>query len=79
MPFPPCNESWEYIVFDEIQDISSNIIETLKLSFNDNIRTISPLNGRVVSYNSKSEIPTDNEIEKRAAEEIKEIKKYLEM
>ena len=71
LPFPPCNESWEYIVFDEIQDISSNIIETLKLSFNDNIRTISPLNGRVVSYNSKSEIPTDNEIEKRAAEEIK--------
>ena len=71
LPFPPCNEGWKWIVFEEVQGLSNNIIETLKLAFDDNIRTFQSLNdGRVVSYNSNTEIPTDNEIEKKAREEV---------
>ena len=70
LPFPPCEEKWNWIVFEEVQGISDTIISKLKLSFNNNIRTIKPLNDRVISYNSNSVIPTDNELEKKAKSEL---------
>ena len=71
LPFPPCEENWKWIVFEEVQGVSSNIIDTLGIAFNNNIRPTMKLAGRVPAYNSSVNMATDNELEKRVESERK--------
>jgi hypothetical protein len=71
LPFPPCEENWKWLVFEEVQGMSSNIIDTLAIAFNNNIRPTMRLAGRVPAYNSNVVMATDNELEKRVEEERK--------
>lgn len=71
LPFPPCEENWKWIVFEEVQGVSSNIIDTLSIAFNNNIRPVMRLAGRVPAYNSNVVMATDNELEKRVETERK--------
>jgi carbonic anhydrase len=71
LPFPPCEENWKWIVFEEVQGVSSNIIDTLAIAFNNNIRPTMRLAGRVPAYNSNVVMATDNELEKRVEAERK--------
>lgn len=68
LPFPPAEENWNWIVFEEIQQISPNIVDTLKIAFNNNIRPIQPLNTRVPAYNSNVDFDfskmLDNQVKK---------------
>lgn len=68
LPFPPCEEGWRWIVFEEIQGISGSIIDTLRIAFDNNTRPVKALGSRVVAYNSKSEFPFDGELAKKAAD-----------
>ena len=70
LPFPPCEENWKWIVFEDIQNISSNIVDTLAVAFKDNIRPTMRLNGRVPAYNSSVDMKTDNELEKKVSTEL---------
>lgn len=69
LPFPPCEENWKWLVFEEVQGLSSNIIDTLAIAFNNNIRPTMRLAGRVPAYNSNVVMKTDNELEKRVEAE----------
>lgn len=71
LPFPPCEEGWDWIVFEEVQGISKSIIDTLKVGFNRNTRTQMPLNGRIPSYNANIDMPKDPEIELKSIEDGK--------
>ena len=71
LPFPPCEENWKWLVFEEVQGVSSNIIDTLAIAFNNNIRPTMRLASRVPAYNSSVNMATDNELEKRVEEERK--------
>jgi hypothetical protein len=71
LPFPPCEENWKWLVFEEVQGVSSNIIDTLAIAFNNNIRPVMRLAGRVPAYNSNVVMATDNELEKRVEAEHK--------
>ncbi len=68
LPFPPCEENWRWIVFEDIQGISANIIDTLSIAFMNNTRPVKPLGTRVIAYNSKGQFPIDGELERKAAE-----------
>lgn len=68
LPFPPAEEEWKWIVFEEIQQISGNIIDALKIAFNNNTRPIQPLNGRVASYNPNVDFDFDKAIEIKSTE-----------
>ena len=68
LPFPPCEENWKWIVFEEIQGVSSHILDVLNLAFKNNIRSLKPLGTRKVSYNSNIDIESDAELEKKADE-----------
>lgn len=65
LPFPPAEEGWKWIIFEEIQQVSSHILDVLNLGFLNNIRTLKPLNTRKVSYNSNIDINTVEDIEKK--------------
>lgn len=71
LPFPPCEENWKWLVFEEVQGVSSNIIDTLAIAFNNNIRPTMRLVSRVPAYNSSVNMATDNELEKRVEAERK--------
>jgi hypothetical protein len=71
LPFPPCEENWKWLVFEEVQGVSSNIIDTLAIAFNNNIRPTMRLAGRVPAYNSSVVMATDNELDKRVEAERK--------
>jgi carbonic anhydrase len=75
LPFPPCEENWKWIIFEDIQGISTNIIDTLAITFKDNIRPTMSLNNRTPAYNSNIEMQTDNELEAKAAKEAELLKK----
>lgn len=77
LPFPPCEENWKWIVFEDIQGISSNIIDTLAIPFSNNIRPTMPLNNRTPAYNSNIDMKTDNELETKAAKELELLKQTL--
>jgi carbonic anhydrase len=68
LPFPPAEEEWKWIVFEEIQQISGNIIEALKIAFNNNTRPIQPLNGRVAAYNPNVDFDFDKALERKSTE-----------
>ena len=74
LPFPPCEEDWKWIVFEEVQGVSSSIINALETVFANNIRPVMELNGRVPAYNSNVNMEIDNELEKIVAKEL-ELKK----
>jgi carbonic anhydrase len=63
LPFPPAEEGWKWIVFEEIQQVSSHIIDVLNLGFSNNIRSLKPLGERKVSYNSDIDIAKIDNIE----------------
>lgn len=56
LPYPPCNQNWQIVVFEEIIPISSNIINTIKYLLGDssqNVRTVvKKPDSMVVFYNS---------------------------
>jgi hypothetical protein len=68
LPFPPAEEGWKWIVFEEIQQISGNIVEALKVAFNNNTRPIQPLNGRVAAYNANVDFDFDKALERKSSE-----------
>lgn len=59
LPFPPCEEKWTWVVMEEVQPIEPHILDTLKMSFKGNSRTLNSLNNRKVSYNSDITIYND--------------------
>lgn len=69
LPFPPAEEGWNWIVFEEIQQISANIVDTLKVVFNNNTRPIQPLNGRVAAYNANVDFDFDKALERKSLED----------
>ncbi len=68
LPFPPCEEGWRWIVFEEVQGISGSVIDTLRIAFENNTRPVKALGDRVVAYNSKTKFPFDGELEKKSAD-----------
>lgn len=71
LPFPPAEEGWKWIVFEEVQQISSHILEVLNLAFSNNIRSLKPLNSRKVSYNNNIDIKGIENIEEKTEELVK--------
>jgi carbonic anhydrase len=67
LPFPPAEEGWKWIVFEEIQQISPHILDVLNLGFSNNIRSLKPLGERKVSYNSDIDIAKIDNIEDKVA------------
>jgi carbonic anhydrase len=65
LPFPPAEEGWKWIVFEEIQQISPHILDVLNLGFLNNIRSLKALGERKVSYNSNIEIKEIEDIEEK--------------
>lgn len=66
LPFPNCEEEWKWIVFEDIQYISSHILEVLKIGFDNNIRPLKKLDNRTVSYHSTITLRMDNELIKKS-------------
>jgi carbonic anhydrase len=67
LPYPPCEEGWRWIVFEDIQGISGNIIDSLSVAFSNNIRPLKALNSRAVAYNSNPKLPVDRDLVERSA------------
>ena len=67
LPYPPCEEGWRWIVFEDIQGISDNIIDSLSVAFSGNIRPLKALNSRAVAYNSNPKLPIDRDLVERSA------------
>lgn len=61
LPFPPCEENWTWLVFEEIQPVSSHILDVIKIGFQNNIRDLNRLNNRKVSYNDEIKIINNKE------------------
>lgn len=73
LPYPPCEEGWRWIVFEEIVGISGNIIDSLSIAFQDNIRPLKALNSRAVAYNANTKIPIDRDLDKLSETERKKL------
>lgn len=72
LPYPPCEEGWRWIVFEDIQGISGNIIDSLSVAFSDNIRPLKALNSRAVAYNANPKLPVDRDLVERSnADKVK--------
>ena len=67
LPYPPCEEGWRWIVFEDIQGISGNIIDSLSVAFSGNIRPLKALNSRAVAYNANPKLPVDRDLVERSA------------
>ncbi len=67
LPYPPCEEGWRWIVFEDIQGISGNIIDSLSVAFSNNIRPLKALNSRAVAYNANPKLPVDRDLVERSA------------
>lgn len=70
LPFPPCEEEWTWVVFEEIQNISPHILDVLNLAFINNVRPLKQLGERSVSYHDEIELKMDNELIKKSAENV---------
>lgn len=66
LPMPPCEEGWTWVVFEEIQNISSHILDVLNLAFKNNIRPLKALGSRAISYHDEIELKMDNELIKKS-------------
>lgn len=66
LPFPPCEENWRWIVFEDIVGIGGNIIDTLSIAFNGNIRPIKALGTRAIAYNANITLPIDSELDAKS-------------
>ena len=66
LPYPPCEEGWRWIVFEDIQGISGNIIDSLSVAFSNNIRPLKALNSRAVAYNANPKLPIDRDLVERS-------------
>jgi len=59
LPYPPCNQNWTFIIFEEIVPISMNIIDTVKYMLGTNKKNIRPIQktpkGVTVFYNSNTQ------------------------
>ena len=68
LPFPPCSNNWNIIVFEEIQSVSQNIIDTVRYVIgteNINTRGVQKKPPTVtVFYNTDTEFTTDDEVNK---------------
>ena len=53
LPFPPCDESWTWILFEEASNIGKTNYETFKHNITSNVRVIQQLNGRPLYYNTR--------------------------
>lgn len=81
LPFPPCSNNWNIIVFEEIQSVSQNIIDTIRFVIgteNTNIRGVQKKPSTVtVFYNTDTELAQDdlnvNNIRPQTAEIITEL------
>jgi carbonic anhydrase len=71
LPYPPCNQNWSIIIFEEVVSISTNIIKTIQYLLGDSAKNVRDIletpKDTVVFYNSyhsfESEI-SDKEQEK---------------
>ena len=50
LPFPPCNEKYKVLVYEDIGTLGSTNIETLKINIGNNNRPIQNLNNRDIFY-----------------------------
>ena len=56
IPYPPCDEKYKVIVFDEIGNIGGAILDNFKYNVGENSRMIKPLGDRIIYYNVNSKI-----------------------
>lgn len=64
-PYPPCDEKWKWIIFQDYVGIGSTNFEDLKYNINDNNRPILPIFDRIVyHYNQPKLAPDTNNSDK---------------
>ena len=56
LPYPPCTEKYNWVVFEEVGTISETNLETFKYNISNNSRSIQSLGNRDIYYNSNVEI-----------------------
>lgn len=64
-PYPPCDENWTWVVFQDYVTIGSTNYETLKFNLSDNIRGIRPLKGRIVYHYNEPKLEPVTEEDKK--------------
>lgn len=76
-PYPPCDEKWKWIVFQEYVNIGKTNYGNLKHNFTDNVRPIVPVYDRIVfHYNQPTlEEYTKTETEKDDTTPVRNIHK----
>lgn len=74
LPYPPCEEGWRWIVFEDIQGISGNIIDSLSVAFSGNIRPLKALNSRAVAYNANPKLPVAHDLDERSDADKQKLK-----
>ena len=64
LPHPPCDETWQWIIFEQPVNIGKTNYETFKYNINSNVRPVRPLKNRVVYYNSSyiADSTTDDDV-----------------
>ena len=71
LPYPPCNQKWFWVVFEESNMISKTLLETFKLGYNRTNRIVQELKDkRKIKYNNN---PKFNKENKKYLEELKKI------
>lgn len=63
LPYPPCNQNWSIVIFEEVVPVSTNIIKTIKYLLGDSARNIRDIMDTpadmVVFYNSYHSFEAD--------------------
>ena len=77
LPYPPCEEGWRWIVFEDIQGISGNIIDSLSVAFSGNVRPLKALNSRAVAYNANPKLPVARDLDERSSADQKKLKEII--
>jgi carbonic anhydrase len=60
-PYPPCDDNWSWIVFQDYVTIGSTNYETLKYNLNDNYRPHLPLYDRIVYHYNETKLESIEE------------------
>lgn len=71
IPFPPCYEEFQWVIFGDHIEVAEEYIQELRLNGNSHgNREIHPLNHRVVFYNNNIEVEEEKPIETKNKNDI---------
>ena len=77
LPVPPCDQTWTWVLFDEINIIDKTLFETFEAVFKNNTRREQRLGSRTVYYNNNPNFEDEDEYNQIRLNN--EIKRMLEM